>query len=744
MSHARKRQRLSPSGDAAITAVTADTAPVGEAEDLDREPASTPKKQAAPNSLFVRQLPTDATTETLTEHFSQSYLIKHATVVLDPATKKSKGYGFVTFADPEDTAKACKEFNGSRFGTKRLRVEIAQKRHRVVDDSGVAGACKSRPAQDAATAKRERQKKRAEERPSTKLIIRNLPWSIEKPDQLSALFKRYGKVKKTILPTTKPGRSPGFGFVVLDSRENAEKVIKEMNGKQVDGRALAIDWAVDKEAWERHKQGLEDVYAGNGVASASDAEDEASAASDNGGGGVELESGESNDEPESTASSAADLASEIDSSGEHSDEDEAEQASLDESGTLFVRNLPFSATNEVLFDHFSQFGALRYARVVMDHETERSRGTAFVCFYKKQDAISCLRAAPAKESTANPGKENKATLKHSLLENTMADPSGEFTLEGRILHVSRAVNRDEANRLTAEGQKYRDKRDTDKRRLYLLSEGTISANSPLYHSLPPSERKLRDDSAKQRQTLVRGNPSLHLSLTRLSVRNIPRHVTSKQLKALAREAVVGFAKELKAGSRQPLSKEELARDGEAMKAAERERKAKGKGIVRQAKVVFENKTGSKVTEDSGAGRSRGYGFIEYNTHRLALMGLRYLNGHLVQRSTDSAADQQQANADKPKRLVVEFAIENVQVVSRRHEREQRSRNKEPDSEPKQPPHRSPNGATHGKRKRGNEAGVSQPPKPGSGPHDSKAVRKQVLRNSIIGRKRMKRKSRQET
>ncbi|KAK3092205.1 RNA recognition motif-containing protein, partial [Teratosphaeriaceae sp. CCFEE 6253] len=66
-----------------------------------------------------------------------------------------------------------------------------------------------------------------------------------------------------------------------------------------------------------------------------------------------------------------------------------------------------------------------------------------------------------------------------------------------------------------------------------------------------------------------------------------------------------------------------------MRAAEIERKRAGKGIVRQAKVVFEGAGGSKVSEETGAGRSRGYGFIEYYTHRSALMGLRWLNGHAV-------------------------------------------------------------------------------------------------------------------
>ncbi|ENH74621.1 Nucleolar protein 4 [Fusarium oxysporum f. sp. cubense race 1] len=178
--------------------------------------------------------------------------------------------------------------------------------------------------------------------------------------------------------------------------------------------------------------------------------------------------------------------------------------------------------------------------------------------------------------------------------------------------------------------------------------------------------QVRQASAAQRKKLVQGNPSLHLSLTRLAIRNIPRNMDSKDLKELARKAVVEFAKEVKAGRRQPLSKEENARDGKDAKEKEHERKAKGKGIIRQAKIVFESGQGQKMPEKDG-GKSRGYGFIEYTSHHWALMGLRYLNGH-----------QLENEAGKKQRLVVEFAIENAQVVQRRRANEERSRQLNPE------------------------------------------------------------------
>jgi nucleolar protein 4 len=95
----RKRQRISSNGTSAATTndeFSADGSNTDAEEGL--HAGTTPTKR----SLFVRSLSSTATTETLTQYFSQSFPIKHATVVLDPVTKQSKGYGFVTFVDAED------------------------------------------------------------------------------------------------------------------------------------------------------------------------------------------------------------------------------------------------------------------------------------------------------------------------------------------------------------------------------------------------------------------------------------------------------------------------------------------------------------------------------------------------------------------------------------------------------------------------------------------------------------------
>lgn len=741
MAPRRKRQRLSLDGTEAVT-IAAPTPT--EPESIPSTPATTATakpKEAARRQLFVRGLALTVTTEDLTDHFSQSYPIKNALVVLDKETRESKGYGFVTFADVEDAQRAKEELNNSELKGKKIKVDVAEARQREGEE-------KRPKAGDRAKAERAQQIKEAQ---TPKLIIRNLPWTIKTPEDLQKLFRSYGKVNFVNLPKKPNGELRGFGFVSLRGRKNAEKAIRELNGKEVDDRPIAVDWAVDRDTW----QGLQKTdQEGEEPQSAVDKEDEemedagSSVHSDDDGNS---EANESEDEDMSDSNTDYEDISEDDEDGGIDLHEEEDDKPKREEYTIFIRNLPFTVDDERLKEHFQQFGGIRFARVVVDRETERPKGTGFVSFFTEEDMINCLKAVPrVKLQKRNLDKKDGSTITvtHSVLEDAEADPTGRYTIDGRILQLSRAVDKNEATRLTTEGAAQRFNRDKDKRRLYLLSEGTIASNSPLYQQLSPSEIKMREESATMRRKQIQENPSLHLSLTRLSIRNIPRSITSKDLKQLARSAVVGFAADVKSGKRNKLNREETIRGGQEMLVAEKMRKKKGKGIVKQAKVVFETPAGSKVAEDTGAGRSRGYGFIEYYTHRNALMALRWLNGHAVDYKVKGETPKSKAKAkemleDKRKRLIVEFAIENANVVSRRSDREEKSRDPAKpteekgvtkDKKRKRDSSAAPTSGTTGKDKAGGKKGISD------ADEDADAKGKLAQRTRIIAKKRHARKA----
>ena len=622
-------------------------------------------------SLFVRSLPASVTSERLAEHFSESFPVKHATVVVDSASKISKGYGFVTFTDADDAHAAVAHLNNTSIDGRKIKVEVAESRHRDAEDGARKGVNTT-----AERLKAQRDEQRQDSQPP-RLIVRNLPWSIKEADDLAKLFLSYGKVKHAVVPKRSPRMQYGFGIVIVRGTKNAERALAGLNGKEVDGRVLAVDWAVDKKTWEQIQQ--EEIRVQKEQATSRQQSTNLKAVGSEVASDDQEEHLESLQEAGSAVDNADDLPSDADGSDVEPDDgldaapdasDNEDESSEDSKAnhtdpnntTIFVRNLPYEVDDDSLMEHFREFGPVRYARVVYDHETERSRGTGFVCFFNESDAKSCVISAPKKEAqdpNSSDKKRRGEAMTHSVLQNDAEDPSGQYTLDGRVLQVTRALKKADADQRASEASDKRLKREGDKRRLYLLSEGTISKSSKLYNRLGKAEIDIRESSSKQRQKLIKSNPNLCLSLTRLSIRNMPRHVDSKALKALAREAIVGFAKDVTDGTREPLSKDELKRGGDAMKEAEKKRKEKGVGVVKQAKIVFEGREGGKVKE--GTGRSRGYGFIEYYTHRNALAGLRWLNGHLVK--------AKEGGDEKPKRLIVEFAIENAQVLQRRNDRE---------------------------------------------------------------------------
>lgn len=76
-----------------------------------------------------------------------------------------------------------------------------------------------------------------------KLYVGNLPYSVD-GEGLKTLFAEAGEVVEAIVISDKfSGRSKGFGFVTMKDEAAAEKAIKDMDGKEVEGRALKVNVA---------------------------------------------------------------------------------------------------------------------------------------------------------------------------------------------------------------------------------------------------------------------------------------------------------------------------------------------------------------------------------------------------------------------------------------------------------------------------------------------------------------------
>lgn len=153
----------------------------------------------------------------------------------------------------------------------------------------------------------------------------------------------------------------------------------------------------------------------------------------------------------------------------------------------------------------------------------------------------------------------------------------------------------------------------------------IFPNAPASATLPELEVTKRLDSFNTRRKLLESNPSLYISKTRLSIRQIPLYATDRTLKRLGLYAVREFDAEVKDGKRDPLTREELQDTTVSPVALAANKKNTGrKTPVMQSKV--ERQT-DRVDGVTGMGRSKGYGFLEMRTHQDALKVLRWANNN---------------------------------------------------------------------------------------------------------------------
>jgi RNA recognition motif-containing protein len=82
---------------------------------------------------------------------------------------------------------------------------------------------------------------------STKLYVGNLSFNTTSQD-LESMFGEFGSVQSAnLIEDRETGRSRGFGFVEMSSKEEGEAAIASMNGKEVDGRALTVNEAKPRE-----------------------------------------------------------------------------------------------------------------------------------------------------------------------------------------------------------------------------------------------------------------------------------------------------------------------------------------------------------------------------------------------------------------------------------------------------------------------------------------------------------------
>jgi len=286
-----------------VTNALSNTSITGKDESKDAVHASA----AEGRRLYIGNL-AYATTEGELKEFFKSYLVESVSIPKNPRTDRPVGYAFVDLSTPSEAERAIAELSGKEILERKVSVQLARTPQPAgektegapADDAngdrargsgrgrgrGARGraarggrtradgkedaaateettAAEETPAADTEAKKDARPAKRERGPPAdgiaskNKVMVANLPYDLTE-EKLKELFKDFepssAKIALRPIPRfmikklqargeARKGR--GFGFVTLASEELQQKAVAQMNGKEIEGREIAVKVAID-------------------------------------------------------------------------------------------------------------------------------------------------------------------------------------------------------------------------------------------------------------------------------------------------------------------------------------------------------------------------------------------------------------------------------------------------------------------------------------------------------------------
>nr|CAB3497828.1 unnamed protein product [Digitaria exilis] len=652
----------------------------------------------SPSTVFVSNLPYTFKSSDLEAVFSEVGPVRRCFMVAEKGSETSRGFGFVQFATVQDAERALQQKNGFPVAGRKIRVKLAinraplkerlQKKENAVqlkdseskddeDDTSAAvklkeNSIKADPEKPQLLAKDAMVSKEASIGDADKdllemdahqmqqlyslqvsnqlgillstcigskirkwrVIVRNLPFKVTEKEIMD-MFSPAGFVWDVSIPhKSDEGLSKGFAFISFTRKQDAENAIKNINGKVVAKRPVAVDWAVPKKVYTvAAKSDDKD----NELANVPDNDSDDDTSEENLVGeddSSELDKEISNRPSEDDFKTEVDISrrvlenliksseksepSGVDGDGSDTDTDtetendasekkkpdspvagnpaklkpvadakttdpaskpEKKDTGLDR--TIFISNLPFDISNEEVTVRFSIFGKVESFFPVLHKLTKRPRGTGFLKFSTAQAADAAVLAA-----NAAPGL-------------------GIF-LKSRALNVMKAMDKESAHKKTLEKAK--------------TEEGEILAGTPAAEGVSDADMNKRNWLARRKAEMLQ-SPKFHVSRTRLIIYNLPKTMTINDVKKLCREAVISRA-------------------------------TRQNPVIRKVNILKNEKKGIQK-------HSRGVAFVDFQEHEHALVALRVLNNN-----------PETFGAER--RPIVEFALEDVEKVRLQKIRKERS------------------------------------------------------------------------
>lgn len=172
-----------------------------------------------PGKMFIGGLSPTTTSEQLHDYFSKYGELREYMIMRDPVSKRSRGFGFVTFHDPlcvEKVLENAPHMLDSKMIDPKVAVPRKHGQHNKVSTR-------------------------------TKRVFIGGVATKTTNEELSDYFSQYGKIESCELMMDKStNRHRGFGFVTFESEETADKVC-DIHFHDLQNRIVEVKKAVPKE-----------------------------------------------------------------------------------------------------------------------------------------------------------------------------------------------------------------------------------------------------------------------------------------------------------------------------------------------------------------------------------------------------------------------------------------------------------------------------------------------------------------
>ncbi|OAG21686.1 hypothetical protein CC77DRAFT_917230, partial [Alternaria alternata] len=189
-----------------------------------------PAAEEGVKNLFVGNMSWNIDEDWLRREFEGFGEIVGCRVITDRETGRAKGFGYVEFANAADAAKAQKEMHEYELDGRQLNVDFSTPRAKP--DAGGARANKYGDKRSP---------------PSNTLFLGNVSFECSN-ESIQEVFQEYGNITRVSLPTDRDtGSLKGFGYVDFGSQEEATAALEALNGQEIGGRAIRIDYAQPRE-----------------------------------------------------------------------------------------------------------------------------------------------------------------------------------------------------------------------------------------------------------------------------------------------------------------------------------------------------------------------------------------------------------------------------------------------------------------------------------------------------------------